>query len=346
MSELVKTVAFKGDETVLPKLPDPGRNLFSSPEWMRVIYRTYGTSIFLKYIEREGKVASYIFYTVVNNFLEWKICVASYCDYCDGFVERPEDWQTFFEAFRQEFPRYRIAIRNLRDDHLRQNPNFKVLSQEWFHLLNLKDDLDVLWQRIDGAWRNKVKIGQRNKITVRVGDKKHLKEFYNLHVLLRKQKFGIFAQPYRFFDVVWEEYMAQNKGVLLGAFDEAGRMIAANIYLQCGRTFYYKFSTSRLKSIHLRPNNLLFWEGIKLAKERGMDFMDLGSSGLEQEGLISFKSHAGAQKQYITHMGFSPENYKYSQKRILKIFTKTCNLPWMPTWVSKVGSDIIYPYLA
>ena len=173
-----------------------------------------------------------------------------------------------------------------------------------------------------------------------------LKEFFEMHLRLRKHKYRLFAQPYRFFETIWEEYMDKGKGFLLGVFDAQEKMLAANVYLVCGSTLYYKFNTSRLDSLVDRPNNLLLWEGIKLAKEHRLELLDLGSSGLEQDGLVRFKDHSGAERLKITHLGFAPPDYKFSQKRILRTFTNFCTLPWLPDGVSRWGSNIIYPYLA
>jgi lipid II:glycine glycyltransferase (peptidoglycan interpeptide bridge formation enzyme) len=123
-------------------------------------------------------------------------------------------------------------------------------------------------------------------------------------------------------------------------------LIAANMYLICANTLYYKINTSSLEALHFRPNNLMFWEGIKFAKERGLEYVDLGSSGCEQEGLILFKNHTGAKIYDITHLGYAPPNYKFSQKRILRIMTKSFTLPFVPDFMIKMGSHWIYPYLA
>ncbi len=123
-------------------------------------------------------------------------------------------------------------------------------------------------------------------------------------------------------------------------------MIAANVYLVCGNTLYYKFNTSSLEALSLRPNNLLFWEGIKLAKDRNLALIDMGSSGWDQKGLILFKDHTGAQTMDIVHLGYTPEGYRFSQKIILKILTRFFTLPWMPDFMVRLGSHLIYPYLA
>ena len=140
--------------------------------------------------------------------------------------------------------------------------------------------------------------------------------------------------------------MDKERGFLLGAFDRAGEFIAGNVYLICDQTLYYKFNTSSLKTLNLRPNNLLFWEGIKLAKEKNLKEIDLGSSGTAQAGLILFKDHTGAQSSQITHLGFAPSGYKFSQKRILNFLTRFFTSPVLPDGLLKMGSRLIYHYLA
>jgi len=341
----VKTLAW---EQALARLTLPGleRNLFSSPDWIAVLRKTYGLQIFVKYIESGGQVESYIVYSVVTNFLEWKICFLSYCDYCDGHVEKVSHWQEFLESLRQDYPRYRIALRTLRDEAARQVPEFKELSRERFHILDLRPDLNELWRNTHDSFKSAVKQGEKLGVVIRPGAKRELPKFYDLHLKVRKNKYKVFPQPYRFFNIIWEQYMPQDKGVLLGAYDPSGNFIAGNVYLICGDTMYYKFNTSSLAALNFRPNNFLFWEGIKLAKARGLKFLDLGSSGLKQEGLIRFKDHTGARMMDIVHIGYEPNGYKFSQKRILKVMTKTFTHSWMPDGLVKVGSHIIYPFLA
>jgi len=342
---MVKTLSFPEALQTL-QLPHLHRNLFSSVEWLEVIHKTYDIKLFIKYIERDQQVSSCIAYSVVNNFLEKKICLCSFCDYCDGYISQKEDWQLFFEDLRWEYPEYRIAVRNLRDQFVRENPNFTFLSKERFHILDVRDDLTMVWKRTHDSFKSAVQQAQKYKLTVKVCEKKDLRKFYGLHLKLRKNKYRLFPQPYKFFEHVWENFMDRDKGFLLGAFSPTGDFIAGTIYLVCDSTLYYKFNTSDVSALKFRPNNLLFWEGIKIAKERKLECIDMGSSGYEQTGLILFKDHTGARSQDITHLGFTPPNYKFSRKIILKIFTSVCTASWMPNVVTRLGSHIIYPYLA
>jgi len=332
---------------ILPDIPEPHRNLFSSPEWLTVIDQTYRPNLFMKCIERDWKAGSYIIYAVVRNFLEWKICVCSYCDYFDCGVTSFDDWEEFFAELRREYPEYRIAVRNLRDENVRRVKGLKELSRERFHILDIRENLDAVWRRAHDSFKAAVnQAADRKGVTVRTGGRAELDKFYRMHLEVRRRKYKIFPQPFRLFENIWREYMEKDKGVLLAAYSPGGKMIAANIYLFCGDTAYYKFNTSSQDALQYRPNNLLFWEGVKAAKARGLEFIDLGSSGYDQEGLIRYKNHTGARMIDIHHLGYTPPDYKPSQKRILRMWTWLFTRPWVPVPMVRFGSQVIYPYLA
>lgn len=342
---MIKTLSYSQAVRQLD-LPGADRNLFSSPAWLMTLVNTYQLNLFVKYIEENGRVVSHIVYSTVRNFLEWKICICSYCDYFDCQVASREHWQMFLDELHKEYPEYRIAVRNLRDEVVRAIPMLKELSRERFHLLDLKSDVDTIWRRTHDSFKAAVRQGEKNGIVVKTCPKAELEKFYSLHLRIRKNKYRIFPQPYRFFEKIWEQFMEKGKGILLGAYSPQGEFIAGNIYLECGDTFYYKFNTSSLTALQLRPNNLLFWEGIKAAKERGLQSLDLGSSGYDQKGLILFKKHAGAEMSDIIHFGYEPAGYKFSEKRILRVMTKFFTQSWIPERVVRWGSEMIYPYLA
>ncbi|MBF0388193.1 MAG: GNAT family N-acetyltransferase [Candidatus Omnitrophica bacterium] len=327
-------------------LPGVDDNLFSSPAWLRVIDRAYDPKIFVKYIERNGVIESYVFYSVVKNFLEWKVCVLSYCDYCDAHINNVADWQAVFNDIKQEYPGFRIVVRSLRDEVGRASGCFKELSREHFHILDIKGGIDSVWMGLKDKFRNQVRQGGKRGLVVRPCTRVELRDFFALHVKLRKHKYGIFAQPWLFFTVIWDEFIAKGNGFLLGAFAPGGRMVGGTLFLVCGNTLYYKINTSSQDALEYRANNCLLWEGIRLAKERGLEFVDLGSSGLGQDGLAAFKDATGARRMEIVHIGYHPEGYVFSQKRILKLYTKFFAAPWMPDWITNLGSSSIYKFLA
>ena len=177
---------------------------------MTVILRTYNAKIFVKYIERGGTVASYIIYAVVRNFLEWKICICSYCDYCDCHVASVEDWRLFFESLRQEYPQYRIAVRNLRDALVREVPELRVLSREKFHYLDLHRDLPSVWRETHDSFKAAVKQAAGSRFDApEVG----ITGVHDLHLRIRKINIR-FPQPF----LTSSGGNTGTEGVLLGAY--------------------------------------------------------------------------------------------------------------------------------
>jgi hypothetical protein len=342
---VIKTLPLRQalDTLTLPGLSD---NLFSSSAWLRVLDRAYQPKLFVKYIERDGQVAGYMFYSVVRNFLEWKVCALSYCDYYDAHLSSAEDWRLIVDDLKREYPGFRVVVRSLRDEHARSCGSFRELSREWFHVLDIRSDVDSVWMGLKDKFRNQVRQGGRRGLVVRACTRLELETFFSIHVRLRKFKYGIFAQPWPFFEAVWDEFIAKGNGFLLGAFDPAGKMVGGTLFLICGNTLYYKINTSSQDALEYRSNNCLLWEGIRLAKERGLEFVDLGSSGFTQDGLIAFKDATGARRMEIVHIGYHPEGYVFSQKRILKAYTRFFAARWMPDRITNWGSRWIYKFLA
>src|SRR5262245_39576745 len=156
------------------------------------------------------------------------------------------------------------------------------------HEIDLRDDLDIIWRETPATFKRAYKRAVKCGVTFSRCSLAELPQFYRLHLKLRKNKYRIFPQPYRYFENIRESSMGKGKRVVIGAYDRKGEMIAGQVFLACGKSLYYKFSASSPEALYQKPNNLLMWEGIKYAKESGLQRLDLGSSGYAQQGLIWF----------------------------------------------------------
>ena len=75
--------------------------------------------------------------------------------------------------------------------------------------------------------------------------------------------------------------------------------VAAAIFFHQGRQALYKFGASDLGYQHLRPNNLVIWEGIRHCAARGCERLHFGRTALGHEGLRRFKLGFGAREEEI-----------------------------------------------
>ncbi len=145
-----------------------------------------------------------------------------------------------------------------------------------------------------------IRKSERAGLTVRVSrSEQDLRTFFEMHLKVRKYKYGLLAQPYSFFQNIWRHFVDVQHGFLLLAIHE-DKIVAGDFFLDWKDTLYYKFNASVPGDLPYRPNDLLIWEGVRHAKERGFTYLDFGLSDIDQEGLIRYKRKFGTEEKTIS----------------------------------------------
>jgi hypothetical protein len=155
------------------------------------------------------------------------------------------------------------------------------------------------WNRnkIKCKFRNQVNQGTRSGLRVRVSrEKEDVVSFWETHAQLRTNKFGEIPQPRQFFLNIHKSYFEEDKGFLIGAYDQNSDLVAGIVVLLEEQIAYYKFAASQPTSLALRPNNLLIDRLIAYLDEEGVKNLNLGYTGSSDQykGLRKYKLSAGA----------------------------------------------------
>ncbi len=87
--------------------------------------------------------------------------------------------------------------------------------------------------------------------------------------------------------------------IVLASFH--GATIAANVYFCIGDQVIYKYGASDRAYQHLRVNNLVMWEAIKWACDKGYKVLSFGRTEPENEGLRQFKTGWSAREYLIKY---------------------------------------------
>jgi CelD/BcsL family acetyltransferase involved in cellulose biosynthesis len=263
---------------------------------MQVLANTYGLEAcsYLLLNER-GEVQAALPTCRVVDIKRERLVTLPFSDYCDPLVEDRAQWECLVEEVVES--NRPLAIRCLHNAIPCEDPRFRLTNRAKWHGLDLCAELDSLWNQLDGSARRAVRKAQQEGITIRKAeDKKDLREFYLLHMAVRKQKYQMLAQPYHFFENIWQEFIEKDRGALMVAL-LGNKVIAGTLFLEWKDGLYYKFNASSPAHLQCRANDLLAWEGIQFAKARGLNTLDFGLSDWDQEGLIRFKrKYAGAEK--------------------------------------------------
>ncbi|HVR31608.1 MAG TPA: GNAT family N-acetyltransferase [Acidimicrobiia bacterium] len=267
--------------------------VFHSPTWAAVLADTYGFDVRARILHRGGSPEAGIAFVTLDDHLGRRHVTLPFSDFCDPLVD--DDSQ----------------LRRLIDDHLsgpaavtikRRVTETRSDSAELtegarfaWHGIDVGGDIDAAWDRLDSGARRAIRKAQAAGITVRAATSlDDLRSFFELHLAVRKYKYRLLSQPWRFFESIWHRFLAPGEGVLLLAEVE-GRVVGGVLFLTWGDTLYYKFNASDMDQLSVRPNDVVLWEGMKWANESGLSMVDLGVSDLDQPGLIRYKQKYASQ---------------------------------------------------
>ncbi len=159
-------------------------------------------------------------------------------------------------------------------------------------IINLTSKED-LWGRFHKHTRNDIRMAIKSGLKIeKMNNKKELREFYKIYF----QNMGYFGTPqhsYNFFRNLMEKLDEKFVGLNCYYMDKP---IASLIMIHEDKEGYIAFNVSSHKYRKYRPNDLLYWEIIKLALQKGLNKIDLGevdkdfNKDSREEGVYKFKS--------------------------------------------------------
>jgi CelD/BcsL family acetyltransferase involved in cellulose biosynthesis len=279
--------------------------VFHSPGWIQVLTDTYGweASAYVL-LDDQGEPKAGIPYCRITDMLGERIVTLPFSDYCDPLVSDAECWRSLVDRLVPE--QRPINVRCLHNDLPLSDERFALVKQAKWHRLDLRPDFDALWHAIHDSTQRAIRKSQREGVTVRVAQsEQELRFFFEMHLKVRKYKYGLLAQPYSFFQNIWRHFVDEQHGFLLLAISE-DKIVAGDFFLDWKDTLYYKFNASVPGDLSHRPNDLLIWEGIQQGKNRGLTYLDFGLSDIDQEGLVRYKRKFGTEEKTISFLRHEP----------------------------------------
>ncbi|UFS69122.1 FemAB family PEP-CTERM system-associated protein [Geomonas sp. RF6] len=183
-------------------------------------------------------------------------------------------------------------------------------------VLPLQPDAQSQWDSFNAKLRNQIRKAEKSGLTCTIGHLDLLDDFYD--VFARNMRdLGTPVYGKEFFRNVLRAFPEHSK---IFAVMNDGRTIAAGIVSWYRRTTEMPWASSIREYKPLCPNNLLYWEAIRFAIDKGCASFDFGRSTPE-EGTFNFKKQWGAQPvqlywQYLLPEGeplpeLSPKNPKF-----------------------------------
>ena len=183
-------------------------------------------------------------------------------------------------------------------------------------VLDLASDVDAQWKAFNAKLRNQIRKAEKSGLQFVIGHLDLLDGFYE--VFARNMRdLGTPVYGKEFFYNVLETFQDTTR---ILAVRHEGKVIGAGIVLWFRDTLEMPWASSIRDYRELCPNNMLYWEAIRFAIERGFRKFDFGRS-TPHEGTYNFKKQWGSLPvqlhwQYLMDKGskmpeLNPSNPKY-----------------------------------
>jgi lipid II:glycine glycyltransferase (peptidoglycan interpeptide bridge formation enzyme) len=323
-------------------------DVFHSPQWMRVLQRTYGFEPSAVVVERDGNPVAGMAFCEIRDICGNRVVSLPFSDSCDPLVADRAEWNEIVDTLqRLEHP---VHVRVLHNGIPLGDPRFVPINRARWHGLDLDSGIDDLWAGIDAKARWGVRKARREGVTIRPAQgREELRRFFDLHIRTRKDKYGLLAQPYTFFENIWSEFVDDDRGVLMVALLD-GVVIGGFFFLEWKGVMHYKFSASNPDFVNLRANELALWTAIEQGVAAGKRRIDFGLSDWDQDGLVRFKRKFATQEKTITTLRYEPPGSSSVERgevsAVLSVVTRLLTDERVPNRITEEAGDELYRYFA
>jgi FemAB-related protein (PEP-CTERM system-associated) len=257
--------------------------------WKSVIENAYGHRAPYLAAKRDGRLSGVLPLVAIHSRLFGKSLTSlPFLDFA-GVVADDEASHAALVAKAEDVARH-LGVDYL---ELRQltpsSGDFQDSTHKVLMTLNLLKDESAVWSGLSSERRNRVRRAQKAGLTIDTGDLSMLPSFYDLWTR-NMRDLGSPPHSRRFFAEVIGR-LRDHCSILLVRHD--GKYIGAALAFYWKDTMSVPWVSSLREHFHLYPNNVLYWEAIRMAVARGLSRFDFGRSSLGS-GTFEFKQRWGA----------------------------------------------------
>lgn len=312
-------------------------DVFHSPAWATVLQESYGFTVRANVLVEGGTPTAGMCFVEVDDPRGKRVVSLPFSDFCDPLVDEQHQWERL-ESLLPDLP---STVRCL---HTRIEPGrWEEAGSFAWHRVDVTVSPDEAWQGLHSSARRAIRKARSEGVEVTAAESEDdLRAFFEMHLRVRKHKYGLLAQPYRFFRSIWDNFLVPGRGSLLLARVD-GRVVGGVLYLDWGDTVYYKFNASDPGELGVRPNDLLVWEGLRRAHESGMRWFDFGVSDWDQEGLVRYKRKYATEEGVVRKYTAGP-SLDESLGPVLGGLTDLLTDPAVPDQTTEQAGDLLYRF--
>ena len=270
--------------------PDSG--LYHRCGWARVIERSYGHAPFYVWARDASGVHGVLPLVLFRGALGGRSLVSlpfldegGLC--ADSAEARTALWQTALNVAKRE----RATVVELRQGNPSGLP-LAPLGSKVSVMLELASEADAMWKRLDAKVRNQVRKATSSGLTPAWCGIEALDDFYAVFAH-NMRDLGSPVHSKRFFAAILEEFAPDARLLLVR---DGARVVAGGVVIVFRDTVMVPWASSLREWRSRCPSNLLYWEVIRSACDKGLRWLDFGRSS-PGGGTYKFKMQWGGRER-------------------------------------------------
>ncbi|MBV9141397.1 MAG: GNAT family N-acetyltransferase [Pseudonocardiales bacterium] len=323
----------------------PRGSVFTSPPWIDAVCATYGfTPVSAIRLDGDGQPRAGLAWVPISDIRGDRLSSLPFSDRAEPLIDDQLDWKALAdEAITATAP---LTLRCFEDAVPICDPRWDQIAAAAWHGTPLHGSVEEIQQRLSQHARRNIATSERQGARVEAHtDRQAVHQFHELHVSLRKRKYRLLAQPIELFDHIWDAF-ARDDAIVTMLARAGDELIAGAVFLTWGDVLYYKFGASRQDQLAFRPNDAIFWAGIRWGVQRGARLLDWGLSDLDQPGLIAYKRKWATEERQIVTLRAGGEQARSNSQAsaMLGGLTQLLTDDSVPDEVTKQAGTLLYRY--
>jgi hypothetical protein len=318
----------------------PQASIYHSLQWQRILKLAYGIQLQAAIVEDDsGPMAGCLLARPRTPFSR-RLIGLPFSDYCAPLSCRPGATELLLQQLARELGRQGCYC------ELRGTiapPPWKIVDTFVNWTVDLQEPAPAVLGRVRGNFRRAARRAEQDGVVLSRGSgRDYVRRFYLQH-LENRRRFGLPAQPWRFFRLI-ADIMGPNGDLEVWIASVGGRDVGSVVLLKDGPTLYCKW-TARVAQTPTGTMQLLFWKICESYAGRFETF-DLGRTDARNDGLASFKRYLGAGPVPLPY-AYYPDTKGHINAEHLSGPAALAATMWrhMPLSLARILGGAVYGYL-
>ncbi len=192
----------------------------------------------------------------------------------------------------------RIQIVDVAIKEKQDLPDFNCV-ESYRHVLKFEGkSTDLIFKDYKDSLKRNIKTAQGSNLCFdKIRSPEEVEQFYRLYLDSMRRNKALVKYPIHLFHKIYDLLVPESADMFF--VKHQNQTIAGMVVIFSEDTAHYFHGGSLTQYLHLRPNDLLFHQAIRIAKERGKSYFDFLGSDKKLISLIRFKDKWGTKREEL-----------------------------------------------